>query len=157
MATRTKFLINALDPEDATRLYEKLKREIRWEEGIRSRSGFTRKAKAISAEELLLGEHPEILECLASVLALLDGDYHVRGVYLNFYEDGRMYTPNHSHRGTQQLVISLGAPRVLVVGRKEYVMSNGSAVLFGGSTHGVPRDPTVSEGRISIATFMTRK
>lgn len=157
MATRTKFLINALDSEDSTRLYEKLKREVHWEEGVRSRNGFTRKAKMISLEELLFGEYPEITECVFSVLSLLDEEYDVHGVYLNFYENGQMYTPNHSHQGTQQLVISLGATRTLVVGKKEYNMSNGSAILFGSSTHGVPKEPSVTEGRISIATFMTKK
>ena len=33
-------------------------------------------------------------------------------------------------------------------------MDNGSAIIFGSSTHGVPKDNS-KEGRISIATFMT--
>jgi hypothetical protein len=64
-----------------------------------------------------------------------------------------MYTPNHAHKGTHQLIISLGCPRTLQLGKKEFIMENGDAIIFGGSSHGIPRDNSVT-GRISIATFM---
>jgi hypothetical protein len=35
-------------------------------------------------------------------------------------------------------------------------MDNGSSIIFGSSSHSVPKDNTVN-GRISIATFMTPK
>lgn len=64
-----------------------------------------------------------------------------------------MYTPNHSHRGTHQLVLSLGGERTLNVGKTEYVMRGGDAIIFGSSVHGVKKEPG-AEPRISIATFM---
>ena len=68
-----------------------------------------------------------------------------------------MWTPNHSHKDTHQLVVSLGVTRTLQVGEKKYSMVNGSAIIFGSSIHGVPKDETVTGGRISIATFMVPK
>ena len=65
-----------------------------------------------------------------------------------------MYTPNHSHKGSHQLVISLGGKRTLTIGKKKFPMKNGDAIIFGGSTHGIPKEPNAQEGRISIATFM---
>lgn len=153
--TRTTFLLNAVDSEDATNLYNKLKNNIEWEDGIRSKKGFTRKAKTIFSIDYYI-KYPEIKECVDSVLSLFDEKYKVLGVYLNFYENGEMYTPNHTHPGTQQLVISLGSTRTLTINKKEFKMSNGSAILFGSSMHGVPKEPEVKDGRISIATFMHR-
>jgi hypothetical protein len=75
-------------------------------------------------------------------------------IYLNYYENGEMWTPNHSHSGTHQLVISLGCPRTLQVTKKDYRMENGDAILFGSAIHGVPKEVNVKKGRISIATFM---
>lgn len=76
------------------------------------------------------------------------------GVYLNYYRNGEMWTPNHSRPGTHQLVISLGATRTLEVTKKKIPMKNGDAILFGSATHGVPKEPEITTGRISIATFM---
>ena len=72
---------------------------------------------------------------------------------MNDYENGDMWTPNHTHKDTHQLVISLGAERNLVVRNKKYKMKNGSAIIFGSAVHGVPKC-NVEEGRISIAAFL---
>ena len=87
---------------------------------------------------------PYISCCLGK---LTKKKYAVLGLYVNYYEDGKMYTPN------QGTLLSLGCDRVLVVGKKEYNMKNGDAIIFGSSVHGVPKSET-KEGRISIATFM---
>lgn len=156
MVTRTKFVVNALDTVEAIKLYETLKNKVKWEEGVRSKNGFTRKAKTLDMKEVL-EDYPEVYNCIGSVLPQFgEGRYAIFGVYLNFYEDGKMYTPNHSHSGTQQLVISLGVSRILTVGKKNFIMNNGSAILFGSSVHGVPKEPEITEGRISIATFMKK-
>ena len=52
------------------------------------------------------------------------------------------------------MVISLGATRTLNVGKTAYQMHSGDLIMFGSDEHGVPREPQVLEGRISIATFM---
>lgn len=178
---RTIFLPSVLEETEATSLYSALKEGIEWEDGVKTRiGGFTRKAKAVSLDspvmELLI---PYILPCIEKIaaarlekkvkneeLALMTKcevarklqsyfKYVVLGVYLNNYEDGDMYTPAHSHPGQHQLVISLGATRTLNVGSKSYEMNNGSAIFFGSATHGVPREPAIKEGRISIAVFMS--
>ena len=93
---------------------------------------------------------------IAHVELCPDALYQISHIYVNYYKDGNMWTPNHSHKGTHQIVISLGATRQLKVGKKTFDMSSGSAIIFGGSIHGVPKQPDVKEGRISIATFMKR-
>lgn len=139
-----------LGDEEATFLYQYLESNIKWQEGIRSSKGFTRKAAA-----LRLGDEPLIDEAITlAVSVLAKCEYQIDGIYLNYYQDGEMWTPNHTHAGTHQIVISLGAERVLTVAKKDYIMKNGSAIIFGSATHGVPKCD-IKEGRISIATFMT--
>ena len=146
---KTQMINGVLHDDTATNLYEYLLNVIEWEDGVKSRSGFTRKAKALN-----VGDDECIDSVIATVLPKFNKGYIVMGIYLNYYADGTHYTPNHSHKGTHQLVISLGATRILTIGKKEYYMNNGDAILFGTSIHGVPKDETVTEGRISIATFM---
>lgn len=76
------------------------------------------------------------------------------GICINYYVDGTMYAPNHSHKGSHQLVLSLGVTRTLTVCKKEFAMNNGSSIIFGGSIDGVSKEPLVSTGRISIAAFL---
>ena len=52
------------------------------------------------------------------------------------------------------MIISLGATRNLIVGDTTYTLNSGDVVIFGSSTHQVPIQQTVNDGRISIATFM---
>lgn len=148
---RTKLVKNAIDRDEASSLYVLLRDSIEWEAGIPSRvHGFTRKAKSLS-----MGDYPLLDQVIERALSkLTTNNYMVMGIYLNYYENGNMFTPNHSHPDSHQLVISLGTTRTLVVGKKEYPMENGDAIIFGSSIHGVPKSNT-TEGRISIATFMT--
>ena len=76
------------------------------------------------------------------------------GTYINYYRNGFDFLPSHSHKGMVQMVISLGATRKLTVGKKVYNIKNGDVIVFGSSSHGIPIEPEVTEGRISIATFM---
>ena len=148
---KTVFLKNSVESNEALSIYSILEETIRWEYGIKTKkSGFTRKAKSIDPKG-----HPLLMNLVNTCIdKMTDTKYMILGIYLNYYKDGTMYTPNHAHKGTDQLAISLGATRILNVGKKSYNMENGDAILFGGSTHGVPKDTTVLGGRISIATFM---
>ena len=131
-------------------MYFHLMKNIEWEDGIKSKKGFTRKAKALD-----IGDLEEVDNLILKVLSEISNtNYFIDGIYLNYHENGEMWTPNHSHKGTHQLVISLGATRILNVSNKSYNMENGDAVIFGSAIHGVPKDES-TEGRISIATFMT--
>lgn len=147
---KTEYIKSVLKKDISLDLYEYLVETIEWEEGIRSKKGFTRKAKSIITNQI-----PIIDKLIEHVLKrkYKTDKYIVLGYYLNYYENGEMWTPNHSHRNTHQLVISLGETRKLVINKKEYIMETGDAILFGSSVHGVPKDDTTN-GRISIATFM---
>lgn len=147
---KTVFLPSVLEQKEAIALYDYLLSNINWDEGVKSRKGFTRLAKAIN-----LDEYPEIIDVIKKVLLQFgQNNYIIFGTYLNYYSTGDMYTPNHSHKNTIQLIISLGSTRTLQVGKKSYQLSNGDAIIFGSSPHGVPKQPDVRDGRISIATFM---
>ena len=147
----TKFQKKTIDEKEATELYNKLRDNIQWQDGIRSKKGYTRKAYPLD-----IGDVPDIDTVIYKVLSkITDTKYMIDGIYLNYYENGDMWTPNHSHKGTHQLVISLGATRTLELAKKSYQMSNGDAIIFGSGVHGVPKDNNVIGGRISIATFMT--
>ena len=146
----TNYKTNVLPNEEATNLFIFLKNNIVWEEGIRSKKGFTRKAKTLT-----MGCIPQVDDAVIKILSQMTKiSYAINGIYLNYYENGEMWTPNHSHKGSHQLIISLGQTRTLNVAKKKYQMENGSAIMFGSSIHGVPKDNS-KEGRISIATFMT--
>lgn len=106
----TTFVSEAIETKIADDLYCQLRDTVEWVDGIKSRSGKTRKAKQIQMDDPLAESlMPYIRTCLEK---LNQGDvYALFGLYLNYYQDGQMYTPNHSHKGTQQLVISLGSCR----------------------------------------------
>lgn len=146
-------LINA---DVASSIYELLKKNVQWEEGIKSRKGFTRLAKSIDpsqVDDLVTSVVMELIET-ACTEAKMVGTFAIHGVYINYYRDGDMWTPNHTHPKTCQMIISLGATRTLQVGKKNFKIKNGDAMIFGSAIHGVPKEPEVKEGRISIATFM---
>lgn len=147
---KTVFVKSVIDPVEATNLYNSLFCDIEWEEGVRSVKGFTRMAKAINYGDVV--EIDTIIN--KSLKSVTDKAYLIEGIYLNYYENGKSWTPSHTHPGTHQLVISLGATRTLQINKKDFIMENGDVVIFGGSAHGLPKDLNVTEGRISIATFM---
>lgn len=146
---KTTFISNVVDYNESKSLFTILRDFIQWQDGIRSKKGFTRKAKALSPNSL-----PLIYETIKKCLKKFNKEnYIIDHIYLNYYETGDMWTPNHNHKGTHQLIISLGGTRTLNVAKKVFKMKSGDAILFGSSVHGVPKEPN-SEPRISIATFM---
>lgn len=133
-------------------MFNLLKWNIEWEDGVKSKLGFTRKAKP-----LYYGEMKELDDIIdIALISLTDTQYVIEGIYLNYYQNGDNFCPSHSHKGTHQLVISLGQTRTLKVGTKNYDMDSGSAIIFGSSSHSVPKDNSV-DGRISIAVFLIPK
>jgi len=55
-----------------------------------------------------------------------------------------------------KLYFSLGATRTLNVSNKTYDIQHCDAIIFGSSTHGIPRDSKIKDGRISIALFLEK-
>lgn len=144
----TTYKEDILDTDTSLMSYEYLINK-RWVDGIRSKSGFTRKACSLTPGDDTLVDN--IVE--TALVALAKNKYATVGIYLNYYENGKMWTPNHTHPETHQLVVSLGAERVLQVAKKTYKMKTGSAIIFGSASHGVPKCEC-QEGRISIAVFL---
>lgn len=154
----TKQHSSVISSENATLLYSYLVNNVKWEEGVRSKNGFTRLAKACDPDGTT-----EIEKCVRGYIDFtlksigVENKFELLGVYLNYLQNGNQYVPSHSHPGATQLVISVGAPRTLKVGAKDYRLQSGDAILFGSSSHSVPVEPELKEGRISIATFMVSK
>ena len=150
MGFRTKHFKAVFSKDVADYYYNTLVNNVKWEDGIKSRRhGFTRKAKPVS-----MGENEHVDEIFKFVFDNIEYKPSICfGLYLNYYRDGNDFTPNHSHKGTKQIVISLGETRILKVGKKEYKLDSGDVVVFGSSIHGVPKDTNITKGRISIAAF----
>ena len=143
-----------LDKGTADALFYHLYENTEWEEGIRSKKGFTRKAKSVSLEsEVMKPVIPYLMNAIKSLKPNGVENYAILGTYLNLYENGDMWTPNHSHPKQHQLVISLGVERPLNINKKNYNLKHGEAIIFGSSVHGVPKH-CCKNPRISIATFM---
>lgn len=149
---KTQYHAKCVNSTDATNMYNHLRDTISWEEGIKSKGKHSRFAKSLS-----FNDNKSIQDMLINVLKSLSlKNYVIFGLYLNYYMSGDDFTPNHKHKGTIQLIISLnehGGDRKLTIGSKEYNLQNGDVILFGGSVHGIPKADN-KNGRISIAVFM---
>lgn len=160
--TQTQFFASVLERKEANELYVFLRDNIDWEDGIYSKKAarMSRKAyspvSSIEVEEKDLGIYDKIIEdTVARCLKAVGRESHfVYGTYVNYYRDGTDFCPAHAHKGQVQLVLSLGTRRVLNVGEKQYPMDSGDCIVFGSSTHSIPIDATIREGRISIAVFL---
>ena len=73
-------------------------------------------------------------------------------VVLNLYRDGTKQLNSHRH-DYWTCLISLGAPRVLLVDNRPQILEHGDMIVFGTQMHGVPSMPSLMEGRISIVIF----
>jgi hypothetical protein len=146
----TVFKENITDPELGTIIFEILRDNMHWVEAIRSKEGFTRKG-----QHYRMGSLPLVDQIIRrSILSLTNIPYTITEIFVNYYEHGQMWCQNHNHSGSHQVVLSFGASRTLNIGKRKFIMTNGSGCLFGSSTHGVPKEENVKDGRISIAIFM---
>jgi hypothetical protein len=168
--TRTVHYPKLLNGDCATILFNHFKNNIEWEDGVRSKTGFTRKAKAMSVkDDMVLNE---LIIMVLPQIGITEAILH--GIYLNYYRTGEDWTPNHAHPKMRQVVISLGATRILTVGARSFCMANGDVIVFGSTIHGVPKEQypeqlmcapgcsiscacrTFKEGRISVALFLSK-
>lgn len=144
----TNYIPNIISSDQACALYLFLLKNISWQEGIRTRYGaVTRKAYGLNT---MISE----LEIVTTIITAMGIRGTILGIYRNYYENGTQYCLMHRHPGTCQLVISLGATRAFKLGNQIYSMNNGDAIVFGSSMHGVLKDESINEGRISIAVFI---
>lgn len=142
-------------PVDATKnAYDLLVSTTKWVDGVRSaRTGFTRKAHS-----LRLGDNPLVDNFVIDAFKALEQKekYLALGIYLNYYQDGEMYTPPHIHKDSFQLIVSLGETRKFEIGTKTINTDDGDVLFFGSQRHGIPKQPTIKKGRISIAVFLVK-
>lgn len=141
-----------VDGTTASNVFDYLRDNIRWIDGVKSKKGFTRKAcpMRFGDDHILDVTISDVFEKLKIPIEKL------QFIYLNYYRDGDDWCPNHTHPGTQQVIISLGATRTLRVGTKDYPLNHGDVIVFGASLHGVVKDPQCKEGRIAIAMFLDK-
>lgn len=149
---KTQVLKKVIDVEKCKYWYTYLKENIKWEESVRSKKGFTRNGKLID-----LAEYMDLYQLIYDVIQQFNSPYKYKILmtYLNNYENGEMWSPNHTHPKMHSLVISLGATRNFNLNKKIIEVENGDAIMFGSAVHGVPKQPEVKEGRISIAVFLS--
>jgi hypothetical protein len=149
---KIQYIPDVIDSFTARQLYEYLKDNIDWEDGVYSSTGQYRLSKPVSDPE----NHPLLFSVISEALSKITNHrFSLHGIYLNYYRDGKDSTPTHKHEDTCQVIISLGATRILKIATKEYKMTNGSVAMFGPSLHSVPHDTSCENGRISIALFTT--
>jgi hypothetical protein len=158
--TLTKYYPGIIPKEKADQYYECLKDSVPWTDGIYSkRAGkITRRAYSMDPSQPSQTEYDRIIRelidyCVSRVN--VPDSYTTLGAYINYYKDGNDWAPSHSHHKQVQMIISLGTTTNLIVGNTTYTLNSGDVVVFGSSTHQVPIQPAINDGRISIATFMT--
>jgi hypothetical protein len=152
--TNTKLYPNIISEDIATETYIFLKNNVRWHKGVYSKKGATRLSCSADWDgEIGVKLMPLIITALNCCNLKLE---KLTFCYLNYYRDGNDWTPSHSHKDTIQVIISLGATRELVVGKKSYNMSNGDVAIFGASMHSITKNSECTRGRISIALFLDK-
>lgn len=149
MVVKTRYYESLIDGTLSIIMYDYLKDNMRWTEGITSKQGHTRMACMMT-----LGDDPNLDEFLKGIFERIDMPSMTHlGLYINYYLDGNDFVPSHSHKGQCQIIVSLGVTRTLIVGKGSYKMSNGDVIVFGSATHSIPKEPEVKGGRISIVVF----
>lgn len=150
---RTQQFHSILDSDVATGIFEYLRNNISWEESIQSRyQGDTRLGKCLNQ-----GDDQVVDNVVVYVLSKLGLTSTFQGIYLNYYRNGNDFCPNHTHPDSRQCVISLGCRRIFMVGKKEYYVNNGDVMVFGSSSHGIPKEPGLIGERIAIAVFFNKQ
>ncbi len=147
----TKIYPKMIDEDESTEMFTYLKENISWKEGVKTRAGgHTRLARAY-----MTGDDKVINNFLKKIKSTIPrGRYHLVGIYLNYQRNGEEYTPVHTHEGGFQQIICLGpAKRKFLIGEKSHKMGNGDVAIFTTEKHGLPKDKSCKEERISIATF----
>jgi len=153
---KIRYFPNLINEEQSMKSFNTLKNKVQWHAGIKSRGRETRKAYQCP----LLSDNPMDIKIRELVLKCVDRCVQsesviIQGIYLNYYRDGDDWTPQHNHPGTMQLIMSFGATRELKIGSKSYDIKSGDVILFGEQKHGIPKNPSIKESRISIAVFLT--
>ncbi len=75
-------------------------------------------------------------------------------LFLCYYRSGKDVCPMHSHK-CRQLTLSIGADRVMTVGKRKVNLSNGSVIYLHTEKHGILKEDSVEGNRLSLNLFYT--
>jgi len=145
-----------------TGLYNILRKAIDWEPAmLRKFNPVTKEVTwhdmsshgrmVFSFDSLRTGIQPldNILESVQASLEITDP---APRVHLNKYSSGRAKIGEHEH-DFWSAILSFGASRVMFVEKQPVVLHDGDLLVFGTHRHGIPKQPIIREGRISVAIF----
>lgn len=122
MSTKQKFvhLKGEIPDDQAKELFTFLKEAIPWGLGVPSRrhTGITRLAYPLEYRDLKSLCSAPVISKIENVISEHSIRKEIAGVYLNYYRNGNDWTPNHTHPGSSQLVLSLGTIRKFAYGKR---------------------------------------
>ena len=151
-----QFYRSLLADDHATALYEYFRSNIEWDNNIALRNSrnedYTLKTKSIE-----LGSDEIVDSTIRDIISKISiYPYTIYGIRLNYYRDGDDHTPSHIHTGIVHMILSLGATRTLNLDGENYDIKNGDCVRFGIMKHGVPKEPSCTDGRISMVLYLKK-
>merc|ERR1719245_2097262 len=91
----------------------------------------------------------ELLESVRASLNIQDPDAYL---ILNYYANGRSTIGSHQH-DFWSAILTFGASRVMLVDNRPVVLHDGDLIVLGTQKHGIPKQPSINQGRVSVAVF----
>jgi len=91
----------------------------------------------------------ELLESVRVSLNIQDPDAYL---ILNYYANGRSTIGSHQH-DFWSAILTFGASRVMLVDNRPVVLHDGDLIVLGTQKHGIPKQPSINQGRVSVAVF----
>merc|ERR1719245_2009605 len=91
----------------------------------------------------------ELLESVRASLDIRDPDAYILA---NYYASGHSTIGSHQH-DFWSAILSFGASRVMLVENKPVVLHDGDLIVLGTQRHAIPKQPSVKQGRVSVAIF----
>jgi len=143
-------------------LYNILRREINWEPAMTRR--FNRVTKEVtyhdmSAQGRMVSGFDSLrsgIEKLDSILESVQASLEIADptarLLLNKYSSGRAKIGEHEH-DFWSAILSFGASRVMFIEKQPVVLHDGDLLVLGTHRHGIPKQPKIQQGRISVAIF----
>lgn len=142
--------VQILQYDESMSLYIFIRDNSPWNSGILSRTGVSRLQCHLS--DCIQAVQYVVLSLVRTAVQKYGDVTAILGVYMNYYRNGNDYCPRHQHRGTKQIIISLGCNRPLTIAGRNYPVPSGFCISFGEEYHSLNKC-LVNEGRISIAIF----
>jgi len=146
---------------DTVGLYEECAQQMPWRQAVFRRRNYetgevTVTNIASSRQDCSYRTLQTGISRLDAVLDRVRHDFGIKdtGAYLlnNFYPDGNTSIAPHQH-DFWSAILSFGTPRVFTVDGRAVLLGDGDLLVIGTQRHGVPKMPTVKDGRISVAIF----